>query len=177
MEAVGTLAGGIAHDFNNILAAILGYTELTLNDPESSPEVKKNLGQVLLAVKRAKDLIRQILTFSRKRERVQEHVNLHNVIKDAYQMLRKTIPSTVSLNLTSDPETGIIIADTTQIHQIVINLCMNSYQPWTTGQIDRHHSEAVIVDAQTAANIRISGQVNMRNYLFPIREPACRQKC
>ncbi len=127
MEAIGTLAGGIAHDFNNMLSAILGYTELTLRNPDCDPKSKRNLGYVLSAAERGRDLIKQILIFSRK-DIVQQHpIEIHSVVREAVNLLSKTIPATITINLNIDEQTGRILADETQIHQVVMNLCTNAY--------------------------------------------------
>ena len=125
MEALGTLAGGIAHDFNNILGAVMGYTELTLCDtPEDSP-TRRNLDQVLKASRRARDLVQQILAFSRQSEQQRHPVSVGLIVKEALKLLRASLPSTieVSQNIKS-PST--VLADPTQIHQVLMNLCSNS---------------------------------------------------
>ena len=138
MEAIGTLAGGIAHDFNNILSGILGYTELTLLNPEIDSKSKKNLNYVLEATIRARDLVKQILMFSRKEEQCHLPVNIHTVLEEACIFIRKSIPATIALNLDIDIKTGAVMADSTQIHQVVINLCMNAVHslPQQDGEIN-----------------------------------------
>jgi signal transduction histidine kinase/ActR/RegA family two-component response regulator len=125
MEAIGTLAGGIAHDFNNILAPIIGYTEMTLNDvPQSSP-MHYDLKQVLKAAHRARDLVRQILSFSRHRKEQQRTpVNISTIVKEALKLLRASLPS--SIEIRQDVQEGMALADATQIHQVLINLCTNA---------------------------------------------------
>ena len=127
MEAIGTLAGGIAHDFNNILGAILGYTELSLlENPEGSP-IHTNLQEVKKAGFRAKELVAQILTFSRSSEAKKLPVRITPVIKEAMKLLRATLPS--SIEITSDfkaPE-ALVLGDPSQIHQLMMNLCTNAY--------------------------------------------------
>jgi PAS domain S-box-containing protein len=126
MEALGTLAGGIAHDFNNILAAILGYTELTLYDiPPHSP-TWQNLQEVLTAGKRAKDLVRQILTFSRDSEQERKPLRFHLVLKESLKLLRATLPTTIGIFQDIAEDTGPILADTTQMQQVIMNLCANA---------------------------------------------------
>lgn len=127
MEAIGTLAGGVAHDFNNILAAIIGYTELTLRSQGCDDNCQKNLQSVLKAADRAKELVKQILMFSRKGEQNRELINLSSVVGEAIGLLRKTIPATVSIRPDIDDNTGAILADPTQIQQVVMNLCTNAY--------------------------------------------------
>jgi PAS domain S-box-containing protein len=126
MEAIGTLAGGIAHDFNNILSLIIGYTELTLNDlPEGSP-ARDNMNKLFKAGERARDLVKQILAFSRQTEQEQKPVQIHLIVKDALKLLRSSLPATIEIrqNITS---TGMVLADPTQIHQVIMNLCTNAY--------------------------------------------------
>ncbi|MFH0825073.1 MAG: PAS domain S-box protein [Pseudomonadota bacterium] len=128
MEAVGTLAGGIAHDFNNILMAMLGYTHLAKERlPENNPVIK-DLDEVLRAGERARDLIRQILTFSRQTEQERSAVEVGLVVKEALRLLRASIPSTIEIRQEVDSEAGSVLADPTQIHQIVMNLCTNAFQ-------------------------------------------------
>jgi len=125
MEAIGTLAGGIAHDFNNILSAIIGYTEITKGRLQQ-PELQHHLERVLEASCRARDLVAQILTFSRKAEREMTEVNVTSLIKESLKLLRATLPSTIEIRSNIVSTEGIILGDPTQIHQIVMNLCTNA---------------------------------------------------
>jgi signal transduction histidine kinase/ActR/RegA family two-component response regulator len=138
MEAIGTLAGGIAHDFNNILGAILGYTELARASSSSFPEIYGKLDKVIQAGQRAKDLVRQILTFSR--QSATEHIALHpaSLVAEAVKMLRSTLPATIDIVLKIDPKAGPVAADPTQIHQILMNLCTNAFHAMehTGGRLD-----------------------------------------
>jgi signal transduction histidine kinase/CheY-like chemotaxis protein len=127
MEAIGTLAGGVAHDFNNILSAIIGFTELSLLQKDDIANITKNLEYVLSAAARAKDLTQQILMFSRKGDEQRQLFDVHTVVFEASQLLRKTIPSSISLHLDIDASTGTVMADVTQIHQVVMNLCTNAF--------------------------------------------------
>ncbi|MEA1922333.1 MAG: PAS domain S-box protein [Pseudomonadota bacterium] len=127
MEAVGTLAGGIAHDFNNILTSILGFSELTLLDLPDGSNAKKDIDQVIASGKRAKDLVKQILTFSRKEPQNIQTLNPYIVIKEALKMLRSSLPTTVNIVEDVDPECGEVEADSTQLHQVVMNLCTNAF--------------------------------------------------
>ncbi len=126
MEALGTLSAGIAHDFNNILAAILGNTELALVKIRPEEEVHQNLEQVLKAGNRAKELVKHILTFSRQVEQQRIPTNLHIVVKEALDLLRATLPSTIHIQQHLSTESGVVLADPTQIHQVVMNLCTNA---------------------------------------------------
>jgi PAS domain S-box-containing protein len=128
MEAIGTLAGGIAHDFNNILGSIIGFTELTLAAlPARSPE-RENLEEVLVASARAKNLVRKILVFSRRRDRQNLPVDSLRLVSEAMQLLVTVIPKTVTIRQELDPDAGYVLADPTEFHQVVMNLCTNAYQ-------------------------------------------------
>ncbi|MDK9707131.1 MAG: response regulator [Desulforhopalus sp.] len=128
MEAIGTLAGGIAHDFNNILAAVLGYADMALADiPVWSP-ARRQIQEVLKAGNRAKDLVKQILAFSRKEEQHRQPINLNALIVEAVVFLRATIPTTIDIMLDLAPGCGNIQGDQTQIHQVLMNLCTNASQ-------------------------------------------------
>jgi len=126
MEAIGTLAGGIAHDFNNILAAIMGYCELALLDIDLDSPVSTNLDEILKASNRAKDLIQQILSFSRQREYEKKPVNIAPIAKEAAKLLRATLPTTIEIRQEIDPNPGLVHADPTQIHQVLMNLGANA---------------------------------------------------
>lgn len=125
MEAIGVLAGGIAHDFNNILSPIIGYTEMALDDdPELSP-VQFELEQVLAAAHRAKDLVKQILAFSRRGpEQQMIPVDISRVVKEALRFLRASLPS--SIEIRQNLQKGVALADVTQLHQVIANLCTNA---------------------------------------------------
>ncbi len=127
MEAIGTLAGGIAHDFNNILGAIIGYTEMARDDSPKGSSVAKDLDKVLEASARATDLVKQILSFSRQDETEYILLQPASTVDKAIAMLRPTLPSTIEFIQDIDTETGLIFADPTQIHQIMMNLCTNAF--------------------------------------------------
>ena len=127
MEGIGTLAGGIAHDFNNILSAIIGYTELAQMKAEPESELGKDLLQVRMASERARGLVRQILTFSRKKQQEQVVLQVNLVVKEALKLIRSSIPSTIEI--TQDIATqAAVLTDPTHIHQLIMNLCTNAYQ-------------------------------------------------
>ncbi|RLB17584.1 MAG: hypothetical protein DRG63_03560 [Deltaproteobacteria bacterium] len=126
MEAIGTLAGGIAHDFNNILAAIIGYSELSLDDTLEGSQLRANLQQVLHAAYRARDLVKQILAFSRQGEQERIPISINPIIKEALKLLRASLPATIEIRHDIEKDPGIIEADATQIHQILMNLCTNA---------------------------------------------------
>lgn len=127
MEAIGTLAGGIAHDFNNILTAVIGYAELSISETEKDSTLHNNLNEILVAGSRAKDLVRQILMFSRNTELDLRPIRLNSLIKETTKLMRATLPSYVNINYEITEEFVTIKANPTQIHQILINLCTNGY--------------------------------------------------
>ena len=126
MEAIGTLAGGIAHDFNNILSVIIGYTELILMNAHVNSEVRQNLKEIFSASKHARDMVKQILAFSRQNKQERKPVQVAHIVKEALKMLRASLPSTISIQQKIEKNTGIIEADPTQIHQVLMNLCTNA---------------------------------------------------
>jgi len=126
MEAIGTLAGGIAHDFNNILGAIIGYTELVLDDTIPGTLIHQNLENILNAAQRAAELVRQILAFSRQSGQQRQPVILGNIIQEALKLLRSSLPATIDIRESIQAETGTILGDPTQIHQIMMNLAANA---------------------------------------------------
>ena len=125
LEAIGTLAGGIAHDFNNILSAICGFAELAKMKTESS-EVIQDLNEVLMGAGRAAELVQQILTFSRKGEQEKRVLQMSLIVKEALKLLRPSIPTTIEIKqeIASDAS---VLANPTQIHQVIVNLCTNAY--------------------------------------------------
>ncbi len=135
MEAIGTLSGGIAHDFNNILGIIMGSAELALDDIDESSPVRKNLVRICNACLRAKDVIMQLLSFSRKIEQERIRVQMIAVITDTLKLLRSTIPATIEIQAHLNARNDTIIADPTQIHQILINLCTNAAESMPLGGI------------------------------------------
>jgi len=127
LQAIGTLAGGIAHDFNNILFPIVGYTELTMDDIPKDSQAWKNLEEILKATHRAKELVKQILTFSRQGSHERKPLKVQFLIKEALKLLRATIPSNIDIETRVDENCGPINGDPTQIHQVIMNLCTNAY--------------------------------------------------
>ncbi|ACL03632.1 multi-sensor hybrid histidine kinase [Desulfatibacillum aliphaticivorans] len=126
MEAMGALAGGIAHDFNNILAPIIGYTEMELDEAISEQRPHDGLEAILKASYRARDLVKQILTFSRGAEHEMGPVRIQSIIKESIKLIRSSFPSTITITQMIDEKCGPVLADPTQIHQIIMNLCTNS---------------------------------------------------
>jgi signal transduction histidine kinase/ActR/RegA family two-component response regulator len=126
MEAIGTLAGGIAHDFNNILAAIMGHTELALMQLDQREQAERCLSEVLRASDRAKDLVSQILSFSRRGDSELKPLQISVVIKEALRLIRSTLPTTIHIAKEIQDQDSIIVGNATQIHQIMMNLCTNA---------------------------------------------------
>ncbi|MFQ5721555.1 MAG: PAS domain S-box protein, partial [Candidatus Aminicenantales bacterium] len=125
MEALGTLTGGIAHDFNNILTSIIGYTELALDDAPPGSLLRSNLEEVFRAGKRGQELVNQILTFSRPSSQEKKPVQASLLIKEALRLLRVSLAPNIKIHqkIKSD---SMVMADPTQIHQVIINLCKNA---------------------------------------------------
>ncbi|MBC8457873.1 MAG: response regulator [Deltaproteobacteria bacterium] len=126
MEAIGTLTGGITHDFNNILAAIIGYTDLAIIDIPDGSKARYNLLEAKKAIRRAKELVNQILTFSRQSEQKLIPVKISIIIKEALKLLRASLPTTIEIHKHIERDTGTIKADPTQVHQVLMNLCTNA---------------------------------------------------
>jgi PAS domain S-box-containing protein len=126
MEAIGTLAGGIAHDFNNILGIILGYAEMAKEDAPQSGEISKQIDSVIKAGIRGKELVKHILAFSRKIEQEIVPVELDILVKESLKLLRASIPTTIEIRQNINAQAPVIMADPTQIHQVLINLCTNA---------------------------------------------------
>ncbi len=126
MEAIGTLAGGIAHDFNNILMAIIGYSELAKQNVRGNIVAQKNLDEVLVAGQRAKELVQQILAFSRQTEQSRQPLDLQLVVKEVCKFLRATLPATIDIRQNFTEATSIILGDPIQMHQVLMNLCANA---------------------------------------------------
>ncbi len=126
-EAIGALAGGIAHDFNNILFPIVGFAELLTDDiPKDSP-LRESVDEILIGANRAKDLVKQILTFSRQTEQEIKPLKPHLVIKEVVKLIKATIPATIEIRPEIDNKCRTLMADPTQIHQIAMNLITNAY--------------------------------------------------
>lgn len=152
MKALGTMAGGIAHDFNNILGAIIGFTDLAVYDLPAESPTRKRLQEVLAAGNRAKDLVRQILTFSRQHEQARQPLYLHLTVQEVLRLLRASLPSTLEIRQYLAKDAGAVLADPIQIHQVLLNLCTNAeYAMRDTGGILEVSVNAVAVEAALAA--------------------------
>jgi signal transduction histidine kinase/ActR/RegA family two-component response regulator len=132
MESIGNLAGGIAHDFNNILSSIIGFTELALDDAIQGSVQEDNLREVCTAGNRARDLVRQILVFARQSEKEKEPVQVDLIVKEAMKLIKSTTPATIKISQNLDSK-SLILANATQIHQVVMNLCTNAVDAMNDG--------------------------------------------
>ena len=128
MEAIGTLAGGVAHDFNNILMAMMGYAEMAKRSIPGDLDAQQDLDEIVQTGRRATDLVKQILTFSRQNEQEKSPIAVHRVFTEALRLIRASIPTTIEIRHDIDAASGTIMADPTQMHQILMNLCTNAYQ-------------------------------------------------
>jgi PAS domain S-box-containing protein len=127
LEAIGTLAGGIAHDFNNVLAAIIGFSEMIRDKiPEREEQIRRHLERVLTAGIRGRDLVKQLLTFSRQGVIEKKPLQLSAVVEETSRLLRASLPATVHIKANMESESGFVLADPTQMQQIVLNLCTNA---------------------------------------------------
>ncbi len=149
MEMIGTLAGGIAHDFNNLLNVIFGYTGLLMDDLEKGTKQYEFASGIMESGKRASELIKQILAFGRKSESERKPLQAQIIIKEALKMLTNTLPSTIIIKQ-DIANCGVVMADTTQIHQVFINLCTNAYHAMreTGGTMNIKLSEVTMTQKQ-----------------------------
>ena len=127
LSALGQLSSGLAHDFNNILAAIMGYVEMAMYEIPKNNIARQSLDQVLIASHRAKDLVKQILAFTRQSERVHKPILFGAIVKEVLSLVRASIPSTIKIVTDLESENSVIMADATQIHQVLMNLCTNAH--------------------------------------------------
>lgn len=128
LEAIGTLAGGIAHDFNNILSSIIGYSEMAKEDLDAGRSVENQLDVVLAAAQRAKELVQQILVFSHQAEEERGPLELGLIVKEVLKLLRPSLPATIEIDTQIGSEGALVMADPSQMHQVLMNLCTNAYQ-------------------------------------------------
>ena len=163
MEAIGNLAGGIAHDFNNILGAMLGYTELAISETEENTPINVYLSEILKASKRASQLVKQILTFSRQSKNERDYVDLDSLINEVINLLKTSIPVNVKLKYKNINNPGSVLADPVQIHQVLVNLVTNAHQSMADkkGIIDITLDSALITETSSS----LTGlQINPGNY-------------
>jgi PAS domain S-box-containing protein len=126
LETIGTMAGGIAHDFNNILVPIMAYTDMLLDEYDGASETQTSLKQIRTAATRARDLVKQILTFSRQSEPVKRLLRIQSVIEESLGLLRSSIPTSIRIDKKLEAKEYYIEADATQIQQVMMNLCINA---------------------------------------------------
>ena len=157
LEAIGTLAGGIAHDFNNILSAVIGYAQLAEMETPDDTESKGYLAEIVRASRRATELIRHILTFSRQYETEKKPIEIKPILKEAVKLIRATLPSTIDIREQILASTSTVLADPTQIHQVIVNLCTNSYHAMEKkgGVLSIGLEEVSIVNEQEAMALDI----------------------
>jgi PAS domain S-box-containing protein len=166
MEAIGTLAGGVAHDFNNILSIIIGNAELAVQDQLDGHSLTPRLTEILTAGTRAKEVIRQLFSFSRKEPPNHSPVLLSPLVAESLRLLRATIPSTIEIRKQISDDGITLLADATQIHQVLINLCTNAAQAMgddggvieidvSTERLDLHTAQCFDIPKGTYARIRV----------------------
>ena len=164
MESIGTLAGGIAHDFNNILGIILGNAELAMDDvPEWNP-AKLNLKEIRTASLRAKDVVRQLLSFARKTRIEKKPTNIVPIVKESLKLLRSSIPTSVEIHRNIPADVDTILADPTQINQVLINLCTNANHAMPDGGIIEVALNNVTLNENATAqypNLNLGRYVNL----------------
>lgn len=151
MEAIGTLAGGIAHDFNNLLAIIIGNIELALDDLPSTHPVCFNLNEVSTAALRARDVVSQLLRFARKKEERKKPVRIGTIVKDTYTLLRSSIPKNIDFQFNVTAQSDTVMADPTQINQVIINLCTNAAHAMPFGGLLSVKLKNIVLDSGRAS--------------------------
>ncbi len=152
MEAIGTLAGGIAHDFNNILASIMGYAELAMLDVPDGSRMKQYLIEIFKAGNRAKNLVNQILAFSRQSNQKQVPIHMRSIVEETIKLLMASLPATIEIRRNIEKCTGTVKANFTQIHQVLMNLCTNAHHAMSEegGVLEISLSE-IELDSHTAS--------------------------
>ncbi|MCL7489374.1 MAG: PAS domain-containing protein [Desulfobulbaceae bacterium] len=164
IEAIGTLAGGIAHDFNNLLGVMLGYADIAKDDTPPGSELAEDLDKILTAGYRARDLVHQILAFSRQTQTERIALQPQPIIKEAIKLLRAALPASIAIRDVIDPHCGTIDADPTQLHQIVMNLCTNAFHAMeaTGGVLSVELAPAVDVPEELAREPENQGKSFIR---------------
>jgi len=151
MESIGTLAGGIAHDFNNILTPIMNYTSLLMGDLPEDGSAHEYLEQIMKAADRAKELVRQILILSSQGEEERRHVHVHLIMKEVIKLIRPLLPATIEIRQKIDTDCGAVLADPSQIHQVMMNLFTNAFHAMRDeGGVLEVSAKVVQVDAKFA---------------------------
>ncbi|MDQ1350887.1 MAG: hypothetical protein QG657_1189 [Acidobacteriota bacterium] len=146
METLGILASGIAHDFKNILTIIIGFTELALDDQTNHTRVKRNMEEVLLAAHRGKDLVQQILSYSRKSEKENRPVNVNSMVKEVLKMLCASLPASIEIHHDISDVMYEVFADPSQLHQVLMNLCTNAVYAMQENGGRRGRLEVILTD-------------------------------
>jgi len=157
LEAVGTLAGGIAHDFNNILTGVMGHCYIAVEKLDGQHEIQFNLEQIKVASERARDLVSQLLAFSRRREADMRPVSLHSIVDEAVNLVHASIPESITINWNVSDDAGTVMVDPTQVHQVLLNLCANSADAIgdTHGTIDVSVEKLVAKRSIAAAGLNL----------------------
>jgi signal transduction histidine kinase/ActR/RegA family two-component response regulator len=154
METIGTLAGGIAHDFNNILTPILGYTDMAREELPEESNLRFDIEQINNAALRGKDLVQQILTFSREVDFNKKPIQLQPIVSETLNLLKASLPPSVVIKQYLDPKIGTVLADPTHIHQIVMNLCTNAnHAMMKTGGTLEVKLDAVKIDHKSSEKV------------------------
>ncbi len=166
LQSIGVLAGGIAHDFNNILTPIIGYTEMALEQcGKDSSRVRRYLERIARGSNRAKELIRQILTFSRRNSDKLQPIDLTPLISEALKLIRSSLPSTIEIKTELGPENSTVMADPVQMHQVIVNLCANS--GYAMRNQPQGHLEISLENTELKKDSSgFSGPVKAGNYLL-----------
>ncbi len=159
LEAIGTLTGGIAHDFNNILSAIVGNIRLVMDDLPKGHPARQSAHEIRNATNRARDLVKRLMAFSRQQETPRSPVGLAPLIDEVQQLLRPALPAGVVLHSRVPPETPPVIADATQIHQVLVNLCTNAWQAMPSGRGEIR----ITVSTLTADQARLEARVPLHD--------------
>ncbi|HEX9047759.1 MAG TPA: MASE1 domain-containing protein [Verrucomicrobiae bacterium] len=151
MEALGTLAGGTAHEFNNMLGVIIGFSELAKSELERAHPAQASLDEILGASNRAKEIVQQVLTFSRQQNQKREPLPLASIVTEALKSVRKTLPATVQVQMEVAVADPIVLGNSTQIHQVIANICINAWHAMVnnTGAIEIFH-ESITLDQEAA---------------------------
>ncbi|MFC1592367.1 sensor histidine kinase, partial [Thermodesulfobacteriota bacterium] len=146
------LTGGVSHEFNNILGSIIGYTDMAIDEAASGAETRSYMEQVLKAANRARELVEKLLAFSRKGEQEWQRVHLRQVVTEALQMIRASLPPQVELRESVDVQSDTVLADPVQLHQVLMNICTNSIQATTDagGWVEVALSEVVLETGQVS---------------------------
>lgn len=163
MEAIGTLASGIAHDFNNILTAIFGFAELAQGSGNDDQRKQRHLSRIIQAGQRARDLVRQILTFSRQAKQHAQPIQLSSIVKEVVKMLQASLPFNIAIQQDISDVSDIVFADPVQIHQVLLNLCTNAVHAMeSTGGVMQVTLDTVEIDAHA---VKQQPDLNVGSYL------------